>query len=166
MSDALKRQSVLWLLLGGLPLVAIADIRRPTATPSPSARAAAGSAESVPEQRAARAFSADRPERLPEVRMSDEDWFLDAQAQLRARGVEYVRLEKWHCEPVVYYFECRLPVEDEPATYGPHRLTGLSVSAQAATQDVVAQVGRLRQVRRVSRATQTGAADDGRLDNR
>jgi hypothetical protein len=165
MRHGLTRQGVLWLLLTGLPLMAISDVRRPGATLSESATAAGG-AESVQERRRSGGSSGDSPERLPQVRMSDEEWFRDAQAQLRARGVEYVRLEKWHCEPVVYYFECRLPMHGPSGTYESHRLTGLSVSAQAATQDVVAQVGRLRPVRGVSRATRSSVAGDGRLNRR
>jgi hypothetical protein len=173
MTDCLKRQIVLWLLLGGLPLAALANLRRPAPAWATLSTDRTKHTDLPGEQAAgerAKGRARHLPRRLPDVALVQQDWFVSLQGQLRARGVDYVRLEKWHGEPAVYYFECHVPLDPKNAARrGPPPLNGMSVSARAAMQDVLRRVARLAPPSELSRAigeTQPAAAGRQELNRR
>ena len=168
------RHALVWLLLATLPLVAMTGVRLPRlGFPATASGAAASGATTVGRHGPSRQQSvvADvgvrnehlaRLPDLPAAPLPDAPWFQSVQEQLRQLGADYVRLEKWHSEPAVYYFECHVGPEIVDA--GPDataRLASLSVSPQAATQDVIRRVQQLTRRQRRA-ATRTDQADRSR----
>ena len=94
----LLRHLLMWVFLIGLPWVAVSGVGDFTNISPTSLTRAVPPVDLREDTR-----------RLPPPPVADQDWFLAVQDELRQLGATYVRLEKWHSEPAVYYFECRLP---------------------------------------------------------
>ena len=140
-ADVLIRHALIWLFLAVLPLFAVIGVRRPPLQAdlgAPPCRTVA-SPGSVPglgsDISRAASPTTEQLTRLPGTPLVEQPWFLAVQQQLRQLGASYVRLEKWHSQPAVYYFECHLESRTVP---GDARCHDSAVESQrlAAGRDV------------------------------
>lgn len=117
-------------LLIGIPAMAVTDFRVWSNT-APAARQAV----EPPAPVAATGLSASLAQRLPEVRIGEQPWFVLAQEQLRASGASYVRLERWNTEQPIFYFRCDVQTRSSE----PQSFEAMSGSPRAAVQRVLRQ---------------------------
>jgi hypothetical protein len=130
------RSRVILLFLVGLPLLALAERRRPATRDTAAGRALAASPSLAPlEDASAPRPRVDNPR--PRLDVAEQAWFVEARQQLGLLGAVYMRLERWDGDYPVYQFRCDL----QSASISPPGKTfkALSSSPQAATLHVLQQ---------------------------